>query len=184
MKQTDYKQINAFAGQYGLIVGLMWVLSFACFIFGLNKPLIGNLALLFGLLSIFVCEKLVRNFRYTVQELRFPAVWRMSLMIYFYASLIMAMAQFIYFRFIDNGLLQEAYSEVLQRPEAITMLQQMMPDEDISTVTEQALAMLGSITPAQMTGEFLIYNLFLGLMLSIPTAVLAKMGRKDPSNNP
>jgi hypothetical protein len=77
-------------------------------------------------------------------------------------------------------MLISTYTEMLQTPQAASMLQQMMPGEDIATATQQAITLLGSITPTQITCEFFIYNLFLGLMLSIPTAFAAKIKGRKP----
>lgn len=183
MSNINYRQVRAFAAQYGTIVGLMWIVSFSFFIIGLSQPLISNLSLLFGLLSIFAAISLVRKFIREVTPLNFWQSWRMSTFIYMYAALLMAAAQFIYFRFIDNGFLINTYMETIQKPEAITMMQNMMPGEDIKAITEQAIDLLRNITPIQLTFEFLIYNLLLGIILSIPTAGFsAAIGKKQKNN--
>ena len=45
---TTAQQTRAYAGYYGLWVGLLWVLSFGLTIYGLCSPLAGNLGLLAG----------------------------------------------------------------------------------------------------------------------------------------
>ena len=102
----------------------------------------------------------------------------MSSLIYSYAALLMAVAQFIYFQYIDDGLLISTYIETMNKPEVITMMQSMMPGEDLKAVSQQAVDMLKSITPIQLTIELLIYNLFLGVLLTIPTAGFSSVGRK------
>ena len=42
MNAISYKQLRAFAAQYGAVVGLMWIVSFAFYIIGLTRPLVGN----------------------------------------------------------------------------------------------------------------------------------------------
>lgn len=178
MSNIDNQQLRAFAAQYGTIVGLMWIVSFSFFIIGLTQPLLGNLSMLFGLLSIYVAISLVRKFRRDITPLNFWQAWRMSSLIYSYAALLMAVAQFIYFQYIDDGLLISTYIETMNKPEVITMMQSMMPGEDLKSVSQQAVDMLKSITPIQLTIELLIYNLFLGVLLTIPTAGFSSVGRK------
>ena len=50
MNAISYKQLRAFAAQYGAVVGLMWIVSFAFYIIGLTRPLVGNVGLIIGLL--------------------------------------------------------------------------------------------------------------------------------------
>ena len=38
MNAISYKQLRAFAAQYGAVVGLMWIVSFAFYIIGLTRP--------------------------------------------------------------------------------------------------------------------------------------------------
>lgn len=178
MDITSYRQQRAYAAQYGFIVGLIWIASFSLFIIGLTQPLMGNLSLLVGILSIAAAGYLVRKFRHEVAPLRFWHTWWMATQIFMYASLLMAAAQFIYFRYIDNGLLVDTYASIMQQPEAMAMLQSMMPGEDTARASTEVVDLLRSITPIQFTFEFLIYNLILGFILGIPTAWIGLGGKK------
>ncbi len=178
MDATSYRQLRAYAAQYGAIVGLIWIVSFAFYIVGLTHPLIGNIGLLIGIFSVVAAGFLVRKFRHEISPLRFAQSWWMSILIYMYASLLMAVAHFIYFRYIDNGLLVDTYASILQQPEAVAMLQSMMPGEDTARASAEVVDLLRSITPIQFTFEFLIYNLILGFILGIPTAWIGLGGKK------
>ena len=89
----------------------------------------------------------------------------------------MAVAQFVYFRYIDNGLLLQTYSTIMQQPEAVAMMQSMMPGEDVAEVSRQVIDLLKSISPIQLTFEFLVYNLMFGFLLAIPTAWIGLSGK-------
>lgn len=183
MNATSYRQLRAYAAQYGAIIGLMWIVSFAFYIVGLTRPLLGNIALLVGILSVVAAGFLIRKFRHEVSPLRFAQSWWMGILIYMYAALLMAVAQFVYFRYIDNGLMVSTYSTVMQQPEAIAMMQSMLPGEDVSQTTTEIVELLQSITPIQFTFEFLIYNLILGFILAIPTAWIGLSGKKPLNHN-
>lgn len=170
MNAISYKQLRAFAAQYGAVVGLMWIVSFAFYIIGLTRPLVSNVGLIIGLLSVVTAGFLIRKFRGEVFPLRFGQSWWMATLIFMYASLLMAVAQFVYFRYIDNGLLLQTYSTIMQQPEAVAMMQSMMPGEDAAEVSRQVIDLLKSISPIQLTFEFLVYNLMFGFLLAIPTA--------------
>ena len=153
MNAISYKQLRAFAAQYGAVVGLMWIVSFAFYIIGLTRPLVGNVGLIIGLLSVVT------------------------------ASLLMAVAQFVYFRYIDNGLLLQTYSTIMQQPEAVAMMQSMMPEEDAAEVSRQVIDLLKSISPIQLTFEFLVYNLMFGFLLAIPTAWIGLSGKSRTTHS-
>lgn len=170
------RQFRAFSAQYGTIVGLFWILSFSCYIIGLGHPLVANLGFLFGLCSIVVTGYLVRHFRRQVFNFKFLLSWRMSLMIFTYASLLLAAAQFIYFRYIDNGMLANTYASLLEQPESRQLLEAMMPGDDVHTATTNAIELLQSITPIEITINFLIYNIILSLFLSLPAAWIGNSG--------
>ncbi len=185
MDITSYKQQRAYAAQYGLIVGLIWIASFSLFIIGLTQPLMGNLSLLVGILSIVAAGYLIRKFRHEVAPLRFWQTWWMATLVFMYASLLMAVAQFIYFRYIDNGLLVDTYASILQQPEAVAMMQSMMPGEDVTQVGNEVVGLLQSISPIQLTFEFLIYNLMSSFIFAFPASWIGKSGKTpaSPSQN-
>ena len=103
MENFDYRSARTYAGQYGAIIGLIWICSFACFIGGLHYPVLSNFSLLIGLASLFITIKLLNRFGRTVFPLKFSQATWMAILVYMYASLLFAAAQYIYFRFIDNG---------------------------------------------------------------------------------
>ena len=61
MDATSYRQLRAYAAQYGAIVGLIWIVSFAFYIVGLTHPLIGNIGLLIGIFSVVAAGFLVEG---------------------------------------------------------------------------------------------------------------------------
>lgn len=183
MNAISYKQLRAFAAQYGAVVGLMWIVSFAFYIIGLTRPLVGNVGLIIGLLSVVTAGFLIRKFRGEVFPLRFGQSWWMAMLIFMYASLLMAVAQFVYFRYIDNGLLLQTYSTIMQQPEAVAMMQSMMPGEDAAEVSRQVIDLLKSISPIQLTFEFLVYNLMFGFLLAIPTAWIGLSGKSRTTHS-
>ena len=87
MNAISYKQLRAFAAQYGAVVGLMWIVSFAFYIIGLTRPLVGNVGLIIGLLSVVTAGFLIRKFRGEVFPLRFGQSWWMATLIFMYPSL-------------------------------------------------------------------------------------------------
>lgn len=180
MDLIQAKQLRAYSAQYGAIVGLMWILSFSCYIIGLSEPLVGNLGLLFGVFSFVVAGYLIRHFRRTVFTFGYFRAWRVASLIFIYAALLMAVAQYVYFRYIDQGFLAGVYAEVASRPETRTILEQMFPGYDVAELTEQTVELLRTISPIEITLEFLIYNIILGAILALPAAGIGVSGKGKP----
>ena len=174
MQANHNSQLRAYAATYGTAVGAIWVLSFALFIVGLRHAAAANISLLAGIASIAVATMLVRNFRLNIRPLRFATAWRLSLMTYLYATLLMAVAQYIYFRYIDGGYLAQTYTQLLQEPQAMTMLQAMWPEQEPQEIVQTCIDLLQTLTPSTLTMQFLMYNLMLALILSWPTALISK----------
>ena len=100
---TPAQQTRAYAGYYGLWVGLLWVLSFGLTIYGLRSPLAGNLGLLAGFCSLPLGIRLLRGFRDNIGPLPLRRAWNMAYLMFLAAALICTAAQYVYFAYFDEG---------------------------------------------------------------------------------
>lgn len=183
MNATIYQDLRAYAGQCGAVIGGLWISSFACFIGGLTYPGLSLICMLLGISSIFATGSLVRRFRRTTADIRFGMAWWMSILMFIYASLLMAVAQYIYFRYMDNGFLADYYASIMQQPEFATLMQYAQGGQDYQDVMEQVINMLRTISPIELTFQFMIYNFFLGIFLSIPAALIGCIGKVPTITN-
>ena len=183
MNANLYAELRTYAAQKGAIVGGMWILSFACFIIGLSHPRASLLCIMAGIGSIFVTGKLIRRFRQQKGEIGFfMAMWT-GILMFMYASLLMAAAQFIYFRYMDNGFVADTYATLLQQPEVLKALQNMSGGENYRELIDQAIITWQTISPIELTFEFLVSNFFLGIIVSIPVAALGCIGKVSDTNS-
>ena len=79
----------------------------------------------------------------------------------------------------------DTYASILQQPEAVAMMQSMMPGEDVTQVGNEVVGLLQSISPIQLTFEFLIYNLMSSFIFAFPASWIGKSGKTpaSPSQN-
>lgn len=171
---TDANQTRAYAGYYGLWVGLCWVISFGMYIAGLRAPAWGTMGLLVGLLSLPLGVRLLRSFRDQVGPLPLRRAWYLSWMMFLAAALICTSAQYIYFAYIDDGLLVRSYTELLQQPEAQDMLSRMLPGQDTEAMMNEALSLFAATPPSQLAIQFLFWNVLLATIVAFPVALLGK----------
>lgn len=171
--REEYEQIKAFARIDGAIMGVMWIISFACFIAQFYMPLLNMAALIFGIASIIVSAIRLRNFRDNILDgvISYWRAYGYSLLTYFYAALLLAAAQYIYFQFIDHGFLLNQYTAMTSSPEFKSMMTLYGIKAD-----EMKLAMdtIATLRPIDIALQFLTTNLFFGIVISWPMAALIK----------
>ena len=101
MTPEEYKQLKAFARQDGALLSLLWIGAMACYIQGLSSPILGMIAMLLIILSPFYAANRLRHFRDEARAgiISFMRAYGYTVLTYFYAGLLLAVAVFIYFHF-------------------------------------------------------------------------------------
>ena len=154
-------------------MGVMWIISFACFIAQFYMPLLNMAALIFGVASIIVSAIRLRNFRDNILDgvISYWRAYGYSLLTYFYAALLLAAAQYIYFQFIDHGFLLNQYTAMTSSPEFKSMMTLYGIKADEMKLTMDTIA---TLRPIDIALQFLTTNLFFGIVISWPMAALIK----------
>ena len=163
-------QLKAFARQDALLLALLWAASFSC-IMMLNAGLIGNIL---ALATPFLVGKRLVAFRtqalYGV--ISFRRAYAYSLYVFIYASLVFALVQYAYFQFLDNG----AFTELIT-----TTMKQVAPIYEQNGVSKEeiksSMNLITMITPVQWAFMFMMQNLFIGAIISLPIALIGKRNR-------
>ena len=136
-------------------------------------PILGIVSIVAGTASIVFAALRLRRFRDNVLDgvISFRRALVYSMLTYFYAALIMAAGQFIYFQFIDQGFMLSQYAEMTGRPEFKTLLNAygIRPDE-----MQMAMDNLGALRPIDIALQFLTTNIILGFAVSLPMAAMIK----------
>ena len=166
----NYRQARAFAGQYGLVVGLIWAASFFCAMYAPDHLMLGHTANLMALASIFVAVKLMNRFSSEIAPLKGIRKWWMSWHIAIYAALITTLAQYIYFRFIDRGHLCSSLLTMLENPDYRQILEPMMQGEKPEALVE----VLSQTSPGELTLSFIMLNIFAAIVFSLLCSLFVK----------
>ncbi len=179
MQPSTFKQTNAFAMNYALPYGIYWIIGLLCFVNSLNSSM-------FSLLFYFVFASapvigymLLCRFRERVCDgvISFGRGYLFSLLLYFYAAILLAAACYVYFQFFDHGAFIDGYLQMLNSPE----VKQAFEQENMKQLTngrgldsfKKIMETMQSISPATYAANILDLNIFLGLVLSLPTSLLA-----------
>lgn len=159
------KQVRAFARQDGVILWLVWLVSFAMLRLSPQMAL-GNLLVLS---TPFVVAWRLKVFRDDALDgaISFRRGLVYSFYTFFYASLLFGISQYVYFRFLDHGVLINFMTSAIDQftPNYLNM---GMTQQDVSLTKE----LLRTSTPIQLAFFFMMQNLLLGGLMSIPIAAV------------
>lgn len=158
-------QLKAFARQDGMMLAMLWIASFACMTV-IPAGAFGNLLAT----PFFVVWRLIQ-FRDKVLDgtASFRRSFAFAFYVFVYASLVFALAQFAYFRFLDGGAFASAIGESLR------LLAPVCEQNGISKAQiDDYMRLVSMFTPVQWAFIFLMQNLAIGAVVSVPIAAVCK----------
>lgn len=167
---TALVQLKAFAHQDGAILALAWTASFALIVYSPQYSL-GNLL---ALATPFIVGWRLSRFRdYALGGLiSFRRGFAFSCYTFFYASLAFALVQYLYFTFLDNGRMEDMLDNTIRVMTPIYKEQGISPKE-----LNAAAEVITSLSPIYIAITFMMQNLFIGLLLSLPVALLGRRSK-------
>lgn len=177
MTTEEYIQLRAFARVDGTYVGILWITSFACYLGGLTSPMLGLIAGIIAIISPFFAAKRLTKFRDDIRDGEISGKRSMlyySLM-FFYASLLFALVQYLYFAFIDGGYLMREYTSLLSSDE---MKEAMKVYGITYEQMMQGLKEFADSSPIMTALNIMTMNITIGIFLSLPVALVVKRGVK------
>lgn len=177
MTPAEYIQLKAFARIDGALLAVMWIASFACYVVGTASPM-----LMLGGMLIAVCSPLfaasrLRKFRDGAREgiISFGRGYAYTILVFFYAALLFAIAQFVYFQFIDNGYLMSRMTEMMNSAQN----QQVIQAYGLKETLDESLKLMAETRPIDYALNYLTLNIMLGMVLGLPIAAVMKRVRSQ-----
>ena len=161
----NFIQLKAFARQDGLALSLLWIVSFACMTI-VKAGLLGNLL---ALATPFITAWRLSKFRDQVLggSISFRRAFAYGVYTFFYASLVFALVQYAYFRFLDHGTFARLITESMR------LLAPMYEQNGISkTDLNNNINMVSMLTPMQWAFMFMMQNIIIGAFVSLPIAAV------------
>ena len=154
------------------MLSVLWIGSFACYIFGITNPLLGMLALLLIVVSPLFAANRLRHFRDGVREgvISFGRGYAYTALVFFYAAVLLAAAIYIYFAFIDNGYLLSTVNQFLLTKEG----KQIIELYGLADQLQENLKTLAEMRPIDYAVNMLSVNITIGLLLALPIAAVYK----------
>lgn len=165
-------QLKAFARVDALALAGLWIASFVAMLTMPRTSLGGLLALA----TPFLLFWLLRRFRNRILEgyISFRRGLAYTWYTSFYACLLFAVVQYIYFQFIDNGTFVATLQESLKA--AAPAYREMGASV---AQFEEALNLVAQMPPIQLVFAFMMQNLFFCCLLSVPVALIGMRNRRE-----
>lgn len=168
-------QVKAFARQDGLILSLVWLASMWLTI---QTPTSAWGPMLMLSTPFFIAWRLQRFRDYALDGvISFRRGLLFSCYVFFYASLIFAVGQFLYFKFLDGGAFLQMLSDNVETLKPIYE-EQGISGKDL----DMALDVIKMMKPVDLTFTFMMYNLMVGGFVSPLIALFCKKTAKTASS--
>ncbi|MCI6895127.1 MAG: DUF4199 domain-containing protein [Bacteroidales bacterium] len=163
------------AANYGLWFGLYLMCLFLVFANGGGGAMLSLLGMIMILCAPLMVLRMLRaSYQRDRQSLNYFRLWNMSVMIFAFASLICALGTFVWMQFVHPGFIYDKAQEALE-------LYRSMPEfqnSDIVIVLQKAIENGDLPTPIQFVVEMGWTTVMLGSIVSVPLALLARIGGK------
>ena len=171
------KNFQEAAMRYGTVMGIFWTLKFVLFPMGMQSPL---LLMAFFLLTLIVPVAgffLVRQYRDREcgGVLNFSRAFLFTSFMYLFAALFATIAHYVYFRYIDGGLIVNTYQDMITQMEAIATADMKASLDQF----QQALDIIAALSPLEISIQLITQNVFYCTLIALPTALLVK---RNPQN--
>ena len=172
MTPEEYKQLKAFARQDGALLSLIWIAAFVCYLQGLTNPLLGMAAVVLALWSPFYAAGRLRSFRDNARDgvITFGRGYAFTVLTFFYAGLLLAVALFVYFTFIDDGYLIGQFMKVVNSEEG----RQVMKIYGVHDEVNESLKAFSEMRPIDNALNMLTINISMGFLLGLPIAAVMR----------
>jgi hypothetical protein len=177
MTAPEYVQLKAYARQDGFFLALLWIASFACYIMGISNGLMGMAAIMMAVMTPFFVAGRLRKFRDEGREgvISFRRSYAYTVFVFFYGAVLLAVAQFLYFAYMDNGYLLSTFSKIVTSAEGKEMLQQY----GMTQVAEDSLTEMASLRPIDYALNILTVNIMIGFVLGVPIGLAIQRRRVE-----
>ncbi len=172
-----FKTTRDFAIEYGTALGVIWIATFLTFIGGFTG---GNFLMMMfsmGFMGVTALLPFYLAWRYK-QHLRpgdrvsFGMAWLFAILMFFYASVLAGVGEFIYFQYMDQGKAFDFFMRVLSSPETEAQYK-TIGASDFLAQSRLELQQLASLTPLDIALNMFANNIFFSLLYSLPVAAVA-----------
>ena len=158
------------AMRYGTLMGIFWTVKFVLFPLGMQSPLLLMAFFLLTLIVPVVGFFFARQYRDREcgGALTFGRAFLFTSFMYLFAALFVTIAHYIYFQFMDHGMIVNTYQGMLDQMGAVATDDMKVSLDQF----QQALDIIASLSPLEICIQLITQNVFYCTLIALPTALL------------
>ena len=170
MTAPEYIQLKAYARQDGFFLALLWIACFAGYIIGLTSQFMALASMLMVITTPFFVANRLKKFRDEGREgvISFGRSYAYTIFVFFYGAVLLAVAQYLYFAYMDNGYLVNSFAKMMTSEEGRMMLEQY----GMTKMVDESLAEMAATRPIDYALNILTINISLGFILGVPIGLI------------
>ncbi|WP_455498846.1 DUF4199 domain-containing protein [Coprobacter sp.] len=175
LQDTPRKSIARYAMEYGVYFGLYLIVKFVLTTFSINN-FVANFASEVLLIAIpFFLYFIMRHYKkQDGGNVRFSQLWMFGIFLFFFASLLSGVVEYVYYRYINPTYIETQMAAVLDLIEKMTQTQ----NSETLKMMREGLAKGGAPSPIEMVFQTIWANVFFGSLLSIIVALIVARKKK------
>ncbi len=165
IENTDQpKGMVQFAMEAGAYMGLFFVVKFIFTVLSLNFPICNIVATFMMLLIPVLLYFLLREYhRENRCRSHFSQLWMAGILLFFFASLIVALAQYVYYIYINPEYIHSQFVAAVNLMETMNL----PADPSVMELLKEELAKGKSPDPMTVVMQQIWVNVFFGSLLSL-----------------
>lgn len=164
------------AMRYGTAMGIFWTIKFILFPLGMTNPLLLMLFFFLTLVVPVVGYQFARKYRDREcgGVISYSRAFLFTAFMYMFAALFATIIHYVYFKYIDNGLIVNTYYDMLNQLSAGATGEL---ETSINQIRE-ALDVIAQLTPVEISLQLISQNIFYCIIIAIFTALLVMRYKK------
>lgn len=164
------------AMRYGTAMGIFWTIKFILFPLGMTNPLLLMLFFFLTLVVPVVGYQFARKYRDREcgGVISYSRAFLFTAFMYMFAALFATIIHYVYFKYIDNGLIVNTYYDMLNQLSAGATGEF---ETSINQIRE-ALDVIAQLTPVEISLQLISQNIFYCIIIAIFTALLVMRYKK------
>lgn len=168
--------LQKYAMHFGTYMGMYWILKFILFPLAFSIPFLLFLFICLTLAVPFLGYHYAKMYRDKICEgtIGFAHACLFTLFMYMFASLLVAVAHYIYFQFIDHGFIINQCVALMQQTTA--ELPEMEANREFFQNTIDGVR---ALSPIDITMQILSNDVFWGSIMAVPTALFVMKKSKN-----
>jgi len=95
--------------------------------------------------------------------------------VFFYGAVLLAVAQYLYFAYMDNGYLVNSFAKMMTTDEGKMVLEQY----GMTQMVDESLAEMAATRPIDYALNILTINISLGFILGVPIGLIMQRRKSD-----